>query len=59
MKIKIPNFITNASIGVCLAILSIASALDAGDRAEPVMVNVDNFVRAETAVQFEELAQPA
>ena len=53
MKKKIPNLMTNVSIGVCLAILSIASALDAGDRAEPVMVNVDNFVRAETAAQFD------
>jgi len=53
MKKKIPNLMTNVSISVCLAILSIASALDAGDRAEPVMVNVENFVRAETAAQFD------
>jgi len=59
MKMKIPNLMTNVSIGVCLAILSIASALHAGDRVEPVMVNADNFVRAETAAQFDRIVEMA
>ena len=53
MKMKNPLLTKNASIGVCLAILSIASASGADDPAEPVIVNVDNFVRAETAAQFD------
>jgi len=59
MKMKIPKLITNASIGICLAILSIASASYAGERAEPVMVNADNFVRAETATQFDRIVEMA
>ena len=59
MKKKTPNLMMNASIGVCLAILSIASASDAGDRAEPVIVNADNFVRAETAAQFDRIVEMA
>ena len=52
MKMKIPKLMTKASIGVCLTTLSIASASGAGDGTEPVIVNADNFVRAETAAQF-------
>lgn len=39
----------------CILILQ-ASAL-AADTAEPVLVNVDNFVRAETAAQFDRMLQ--
>jgi hypothetical protein len=56
MKTKMPNLMTKASIGVCLVILSIASASHAGDRAEPVTVNAENFVRAETAGQIVKMA---
>ncbi len=59
MKMKIPHLMTYASIGVCLAVLSFASASDAGDRAEPVMVNAANFVRAETAAQFDRIVEMA
>lgn len=59
MKTKRPNLMMNASIGVCLAVLSIASASDAGDQAKPVMVNVDNFVTAETAAQFDRIVEMA
>jgi hypothetical protein len=50
---------TNAAIGVCLAILSIASASNASAQAKPVIVNVDNFVRAETAAQFDGIVEMA
>ncbi|MFC1657162.1 hypothetical protein ACFL2P_01135 [Candidatus Moduliflexota bacterium] len=53
MKMYLPNLMMSASIGVCLMILSIASVSGAGDQAEPVIVNADNFVRAETAAQFD------
>ena len=53
MKMYPPKLMMSAPIGVCLAIFSIASAAGAGDPAESVMVNVDNFVRAETAAQFD------
>jgi hypothetical protein len=53
MKKKTTKLMTSALIGVCLAIPSIASAAGVGDPAKPVMVNVDNFVRAETAAQFD------
>jgi len=49
----------NISIGVYLAILSIASAAGAGDQAESVIVNVDNFARAETAAQFDRIVEMA
>jgi hypothetical protein len=53
MTTNLPKLKMNASIGVCLVILSIASASGADDRAKPVTVNVDNFVRAETAANFD------
>ena len=59
MTRKIPSVMTNASIGICLAVLSIASASDAGDRATPVVVNADNFARAETAAQFDRIVEMA
>ncbi|WP_205749342.1 DUF1214 domain-containing protein [Desulfopila sp. IMCC35008] len=59
MKKMIPNVIAYSSISVCLAILSISSASAAGDRVEPVMVNASNFVRAETAAQFDRIVKMA
>ena len=59
MKKMIPNLMTNTAIGVCLAILSIASASDACAQAKPVIVNADNFVRAETAAQFDRIVKMA
>ena len=56
MKMNLTKLMTNASIGVCLAILSIASASGAG---EPVTVNAENFVRAETAGQFDQIVKMA
>ena len=53
MKMKTPRLVTNALIVVCLTSLSIVSAAGTDDQSEPVMVNVDNFVRAETAAQFD------
>ena len=53
MKMRTSKLMTKASIGVCLATLSIASASAAGEQTDPVIVNADNFVRAETAAQFD------
>jgi len=53
MRKMMPNLMTSAVMSVCLAILSIASASNASAEAEPVIVNVENFVRAETATQFD------
>ena len=53
MRKMMPRFMTSAAIGASLAILSIASAPNASAEAEPVIVNVENFVRAETAAQFD------
>ena len=53
MRKLMPRFMTSAAIGACLAILSIALAPSASAQAEPVIVNVENFVRAETAAQFD------
>jgi hypothetical protein len=50
---------TRRAIGTCLAILSIASASNAHAQAEPVIVNVENFVRAETAAQFDRIVETA
>ena len=54
-----PHLMTSAAIGVCLAILSIAFASNASAQAEPVIVNADNFVRAETAAQFDRVVANA
>jgi hypothetical protein len=59
MKTQKPRFMTHALIGACLAILAIASASEAGDRAGPVIVNAENFVRAETAAQFDRIVEMA
>ena len=59
MKIKIPKTITNALIGGCLATLSIASASHAGEQTVPVTVNANNYVRAETAAQFDRIVKMA
>ena len=40
-------------------VLSIASASNASAQAEPVIVNVENFVRAETAAQFDRVVANA
>ena len=57
MKMHLPKLMTNTSIGVCLAILCIASATYADDRAETTIVNADNFAKAETAVQFDRIVE--
>ena len=54
-----PNLMTSPAIRVCLVILSIASAPNASAQAEPVIVNVENFVRAETAAQFDRVVENA
>ena len=59
MRKLTPQFLTSAAIGVSLAILSIASAPSASAQAEPVIVNVENFVRAETAAQFDRVVANA
>jgi hypothetical protein len=50
---------TNAAIGVSLTILSIALASNAFAQAKPAIVNVENFVRAETAAQFDRIVENA
>ena len=59
MRKLMPRFMTSAAIGACLAILSIALAPSASAQAEPVIVNVENFVRAETAAQFDRVVANA
>jgi len=59
MRKMMPHLMTSAAIGVCLATLSIASAPNAWAQAEPVIVNVENFVRAETAAQFDRIVANA
>ena len=59
MRKMIPRLMTSAAIGVCLAVLSIALAPSASAQAEPVIVNVENFVRAETAAQFDRVVANA
>jgi len=43
--------------GLCAIILSVASTVSAAEAGKPVMVNVDNFVRAETSAQFDRTLQ--
>jgi hypothetical protein len=59
MRKMIPHLTASAAIGVCLAILSIALASNASAQAKPVIVNADNFVRAETAAQFDRIVENA
>ena len=59
MRKMMPHLTTSAAIGVCLAILSIALAPNASAQAKPVIVNVENFVRAETAAQFDRIVEIA
>ena len=59
MKKMMPRLMTSAAIGVCLAILSIVLAPNASAKDEPVIVNVENFVRAETAAQFDRVVANA
>jgi len=59
MRRKVPHLMTRRAIGTCLAILSIASASNAHAQPEPVIVNVENFVRAETAAQFDRIVETA
>jgi len=48
-----------AALIVALAILSIASATIASAQTQPLIVNVENFVRAETAAQFDRIVENA
>jgi len=54
-----PHLMARRAIGTCLAILSIAFASNAHAQAETVIVNVENFVRAETAAQFDRIVETA
>jgi hypothetical protein len=45
--------------GLWATILSVTSAVSAAESGQPVVVNVDNFVRAETAAQFDRILQLA
>ena len=51
--------IASCPLVVCLALLSFASATTAAAPSIPVIVNVDNFVRAETAAQFDRMIEYA
>ena len=53
MKMKIPRLLTIVPIAVYLTVLCVTAAAGAADPAKPVIVNADNFVRAETATQFD------
>ena len=59
MRKTMPHLITSGAIGVSVAILSIALASNASAQAKPVIVNVENFVRAETAAQFDRIVEMA
>ena len=59
MKKMMSHFTTSAAIGVCLTILSTALASNASAQGKPVIVNVENFVRAETAAQFDRTVEMA
>jgi hypothetical protein len=59
MRKRMPHLTTIAAIGFCVAILSIALASNASAQARPVIVNVENFVRAETAAQFDRIVEMA
>ncbi len=59
MRKMMPHSMTRAAIGVCLAALSVASAPNVSAKDEPVIVNVENFVRAETAAQFDRIVETA
>ncbi|MGW8179440.1 MAG: DUF1214 domain-containing protein [bacterium] len=51
--------IANALFGTCLALLLINSPVSAAESGNSVIVNVDNFVRAETAAQFDRTLEMA
>ena len=51
------TLIANTLFGVCLTLSSAVSATSAAEPGMPVNVNVDNFVRAETAAQFDRTLQ--
>lgn len=53
MKKHIRAIVAMSFAGLCAIILSVASTASAAEPGKPVMVNVDNFVRAETAAQFD------
>lgn len=51
--------IANALFGTCLAFLLINSPVSAAESGNTVIVNVDNFVRVETAAQFDRTLEMA
>jgi hypothetical protein len=53
MKKHMRVLIANTLFGVCLTLSSAVSTTYAAEPGMPVNVNVDNFVRAETAAQFD------
>jgi len=57
MRKRMPHLSTSAAIGFCVAILSIALASNASAQGKPVIVNADNFIRAETAAQFDRIVE--
>src|SRR5210317_1160108 len=59
MRKSMPHLTTSAAIGVFLTIMSTALASNASAQSKPVIVNVENFVRAETAAQFDRTVEMA
>jgi len=57
MKKHMRALVINSLIGVCLTLFFIVSATSAAEPGNSVMVNVDNFVRAETAAQFDRMLE--
>lgn len=55
MKKNLPAHIINTLLGVSLIFLSVSSTVVAADADDAVIVNTDNFARAETSEQFDRL----
>lgn len=57
MKKQIPVKMTKLLMGLFMVMLSVPSMAAADEQGIPVLVNVDNFVRAETSAQFDRTLQ--
>ena len=59
MRKRMPHLTTIAAIGVCLRSCPPRWLRTHLPKARPVIVNVENFVRAETAAQFDRIVEMA
>jgi len=53
MKKHIRSLVANTLLSVYLTLFAVVSVTFAAEPGKPVIVNADNFVRAETAAQFD------